>query len=64
MTHEDAQRGTRISDAKRIHIRLNRKHYEELQMLAELEGRTVSDIIRHVIYCHLRDQAVIKEHHD
>ena len=50
-----------VSDAKRIHIRVNGKVYDELQMLADFEGRTVSDIVRQVVFEHLRDSESMRK---
>lgn len=52
---QDGDKPGNASDSKRIHIRVNGKVYDDLRMLAEFEGRTVSDIVRHVIFMHLRD---------
>lgn len=52
---QDGDKPENVSDSKRIHIRVNGKVYDDLRMLAEFEGRTVSDIVRHVIFIHLRD---------
>jgi hypothetical protein len=42
----------------RVHLRLAQRQYDELKMLADFEGRSVSDIIRQVISAHLRDNQV------
>jgi len=52
---QDGDKPGNVSDSKRIHIRVNGKVYDDLRILAEFEGRTVSDIVRHVIFMHLRD---------
>ena len=58
-----AQKNTpkNASDARRINVRLSAKQYEELNMLAEHEGRRVTDIIRHVIFMHLNDNEAIAQ---
>lgn len=41
----------------RLNMWMNTSHYQELKMLAEFEGRTVSDIVRQVINIYLRDNS-------
>ena len=39
----------------RMNLWMNSGQYDELKMLAEYEGRTVSDIVRQLVGIHLRD---------
>ena len=45
----------RGKDKVRMNLWMNRGQYDELKMLAEYEGRTVSDIVRQLVGIHLRD---------
>lgn len=39
----------------RVHVRLNKRVHDELKMLGDHEGRSVSDIVRQIINAHLRN---------
>lgn len=41
----------------RLNLWINRRQYNDLKMLADFEGRSVSDIVRQVISSHLRDNS-------
>jgi len=43
--------------AVRVHIRLSKRVHDDLKMLGDIEGRSVSDIIRQVINAHLRNNS-------
>ena len=45
----------RAMDKVRLNLWMVRGQYDELKMLAEYEGRTVSDIVRQLVGIHLRD---------
>lgn len=45
------------SEKVRLNLWINRMQYNELKMLADYEGRTVSDIVRQVLNSHLRDNS-------
>lgn len=64
MAVKDAQNGKdeqEGADKVRLNLWLTRGVHDELRMLAGLEGRSVSDIVRQVLNEHLRNnQDVIK----
>jgi hypothetical protein len=47
--------GEHGSDWVRVSMRLRRRQYEELKMLAGYEGRTATDVIRQLLSIFLRD---------
>lgn len=54
---EDVGTGKEKGKNTRLNMWMNTSHYEELKMLAEFEGRTVSDIVRQLVNIYLRDNA-------
>jgi len=44
-------------DKARLNLWMKRRQYEELQQLAEYEGRTVSDVVRQLVNGFLRDNS-------
>ncbi len=47
-------------EKKRLHIQMLQSHYDELDHLAKLEGRTVSDVVRQIIASFLRDEPEVE----
>lgn len=47
-------------EKKRLHMHMLKSHFEELDYLAGLEGRTVSDIVRQIIAAFLRDEPEVE----
>jgi predicted DNA-binding protein len=52
---ETSESASAITGMVRVHLRIARRQHDELKHLAELEGRTVTDICRQIISAHLRD---------
>ena len=52
---ETSESTTQATGMVRVHLRIARRQHDELKHLAELEGRTVTDICRQIINAHLRD---------
>jgi hypothetical protein len=55
MGTDETPKGTSEHDMKRLQLRIPMSHYKELKMLAEYDGRTVTDLIRQVLGSFLRD---------
>ncbi len=54
---EKENEGNTGSDKVRLNLWITRRQHDELNMLAEYEGRSVSDIVRQVLGIHLRDNS-------
>jgi len=53
----DEEKAKIDNDKARLNLWMKRRQYDELKMLAEFEGRTVSDIVRQVVSAYLRDNS-------
>lgn len=62
VSQDDENSGGR-KKSTRLNMWMDTSHYEELNMLAEFEGRTVSDIIRQLVNIHLRDNSESIQNH-
>jgi predicted DNA-binding protein len=54
-TSESTTQATGATGMVRVHLRIAKRQHDELKHLAELDGRTVTDICRQIISVHLRD---------
>jgi len=59
----DAGNKAKRKKSTRLNMWMDASHYDELKMLAEFEGRTVSDIVRQVINIYLRDNSESIQNH-
>jgi hypothetical protein len=57
MGTDETSKGTSEHDMKRLQLRIPMSHYRELKMLADYDGRTVTDLIRQLVGSFLRDNA-------
>lgn len=44
-----------MSGTTRLHVRLTRKTYRELEAISKSEGRSISDVVRQIINQYVRE---------
>lgn len=61
MVQNMIERERRDAGMVRLNLWIKKRHHEELKHLSDLDGRSVSDLVRQIVGSFLRDRGDVKE---